>query len=361
LAPHLFVDISAHGFGHLAQTAPVLNALRARQPELMLTIRCGLPRERLALCIAGTFEHIPHASDFGLVMNSAVEVDVAASLTLYQEFHAHWSERVDEYAQQLSQHQPDIVLANISYLALAAAHQTGIPALAMCSLNWAEIFYPYCAEAHEAMASRAQMLAAYNSAEAFLRLNPGMAMPGIDHLIEIGPIARCGENVRPMLDALLGLEPETRLVLVAMGGIPMRLSPTGWPVLPGYKWIVQCDAGLQRADIIPLESIALDFSQIMASCDCIVTKSGYGTFVEAATSGTPVLYIERPDWPEEPCLVAWLTQHNVAMGITRHQFERGEFAHALRTLTMQPRAMPIFPTGIAQAADYLCQRVEKFR
>ena len=25
--PHLFVDISAHGLGHLAQTAPILNAL----------------------------------------------------------------------------------------------------------------------------------------------------------------------------------------------------------------------------------------------------------------------------------------------------------------------------------------------
>jgi hypothetical protein len=31
--PHLFVDISAHGFGHLAQVAPVLNALGRRLPN----------------------------------------------------------------------------------------------------------------------------------------------------------------------------------------------------------------------------------------------------------------------------------------------------------------------------------------
>ena len=40
---HLFVDISSHGFGHLAITAPVLNALGKLQPDLQLTVRSGLP------------------------------------------------------------------------------------------------------------------------------------------------------------------------------------------------------------------------------------------------------------------------------------------------------------------------------
>ena len=361
MAQHLFVDISSHGFGHLAQTAPVLNALRARLPDLTLTIRCGLPRERLTQRIIGTFEHIPITSDFGLVMKSAVDVDVAASLARYRAFHADWHQRVDEYAQQLTQIKPDFVLANISYLALAAAQQTHIPALALCSLNWAEIFYPYCSDAPEAKTIRAQMHAAYNSAEAFLRVTPGMAMPEIARLIDIGPIARRGENVRPLLHAILGVELDERLVLVAMGGIPMRLSSLTWPLLPGFKWIAPRDTGLRRADVIPLESVVLDFSQVMASCDCIVTKSGYGTFVEATACGTPVLYVERPDWPEEPCLVAWLRQHNVAMGISRSQFEQGEFANGVRTLTAQTRATPIVPTGIDDAANYLLERLGKRR
>lgn len=359
MAQHLFVDISSHGFGHLAQTAPVLNALRTRLPNLTLTIRCGLPRERFAQRILGAFEHIPSASDFGLVMKSAVDVDVAASLVRYRAFHANWNQCVDEYAQQLTHIKPDLVLANISYLALAAAQQTRIPALALCSLNWAEIFYPYCSDAPEAKTIRAQMNAAYNSAEAFLRITPGMAMPEIARLLDIGPIARRGESDRPLLHTVLGLAPEERLVLVAMGGIPMRLSPLTWPLLPGFKWIAPKDTGLQRADVIPLESVALDFSQVMAACDCIVTKSGYGTFVEAAACGTPVLYVERPDWPEEPCLVAWLRQHNVAMGISHRQLEQGDFANAVRTLTAQTRATPIVPTGIEDAANYLLERLGK--
>ena len=34
---HLLVDISAHGYGHIAQTAPVLNLLAQRRPSLRIT------------------------------------------------------------------------------------------------------------------------------------------------------------------------------------------------------------------------------------------------------------------------------------------------------------------------------------
>jgi len=43
---HLFVDISSHGFGHLAITAPVLNAVAEIAPDLRLTVRSDLPASR---------------------------------------------------------------------------------------------------------------------------------------------------------------------------------------------------------------------------------------------------------------------------------------------------------------------------
>ena len=358
MAPHLFVDISSHGFGHLAQTAPVLNALRARLPALQLTIRCGLPRARLALRIQGDFEHIPSASDFGLTMKSALDVDRAASLARYRALHAEWEVQVNDYAQLLAQHQPDWLLANISYLALAAAARARLPAAALCSLNWAEIFYPYCADAPDALPMREQMLAAYNSAEAFLRVTPGMDMPGLNNLIPIGAIARQGQNRRAVLHRALGLDESVRLVLVAMGGIGLRISALNWPSLPDVMWVVPQDAGLQRRDVISLETIDMDFNDLIASCDCVLTKSGYGTFVEATTAGTPLLYVERPDWPEEPCLVTWLHQHNRALGISREQFEQGDFGEFILDLASGQRHKPFTLTGVEQAVDHLLSRLK---
>lgn len=361
LTPHLFVDISSHGFGHLAQTAPVLHALRARLPALQLTIRSGLPRAHLALRIQGEFEHIPSASDFGLSMKSALDVDRPASLARYRAFHADWDAQVNDYAQLLEQHQPDWVLANISYLALAAAERARVPATALCSLNWAEIFYPYCADAPDAGPIREQMLAAYRSAETFLRVTPGMDMPGLNNLIPIGPIARQGHYLRAELHRALGLHANPRLMLVAMGGMQLRLSQMTWPHHPDLLWVVPQSAELHRMDVIALESIDMDFSDLIASCDCVMTKSGYGTFVEAAAAGTPLLYVERPDWPEEPCLVEWLHQHSRAVGISREQFEHGNFGEAIWDLACGARSEPIVPTGIEQAAEYLLARLMSTR
>lgn len=61
--PHLFPDISAHGYGHLAQAAPVLNRLADLIPDLRLTLRCGLPESKLRQRIRAPFRHLSAASD----------------------------------------------------------------------------------------------------------------------------------------------------------------------------------------------------------------------------------------------------------------------------------------------------------
>lgn len=38
MASHMFVALSSHSFGHIGQTAPVMEALRARLPELRVTL-----------------------------------------------------------------------------------------------------------------------------------------------------------------------------------------------------------------------------------------------------------------------------------------------------------------------------------
>jgi hypothetical protein len=346
----LFVDISSHGFGHLAQTAPVLNALRQRLPQLELTIRCGLPRERIARRISGDFTHLAAASDFGLVMKSALEVDVPASLASYRELHADWEARVEQEAHVLAEIGPDLVLSNISYLALAGAQQAGIPNLAMCSLNWASTAAPYFRDAADFAAIHAQMLAAYRGAQVFLRLTPGMEMPELGNVETIGPVAQPGESKRAALPAA------GRIVLVAMGGVGARL-PSNWPAMPGVQWIVAQNSGLRRHDVLTLEDTGLSVSDLIASVDCVITKAGYGTFVEAAASGTPLLYVARPDWPEEAALATWLASTRKCARISRAQFERGDFGELIERLMAGIRPKPVELTGIAQAADLIAARL----
>ena len=59
MPPHLLVALTPHGFGHAAMTAPVVDELRRRLPQLRLTLQTAIPRTWLASRYREPFELIP--------------------------------------------------------------------------------------------------------------------------------------------------------------------------------------------------------------------------------------------------------------------------------------------------------------
>lgn len=355
--PHLLTYISGHGFGHVAQTAPVLNHLRQLLPELRLTVCSAAPLHLLQARISGNFAHLPDAADFGMVMASAFDVLADESLSAYREFHRDWPQRVEREAERIAALKPDFIFSNVAYLPLAAAKQAGIPCAAMCSLNWTDIFAHYCGHMAGAAEILQQMHEAYAAADVFLRATPGMPMSDFPNLRSIGPIARHGQNRRMEIDRLLGLNAEEKLVLVSLGGIATRLPMERWPGIRGVRWLVQSDWNVVRDDTIALESLAMEFTDVLASCDALICKPGYGSFAEAACNNVPVLYVSRQDWPEEPCMTQWLTQHGQCLEVGRQELEAGQLDEVLTKLWAQPRRAPTNPTGEMEAADYLLRSI----
>ena len=158
---------------------------------------------------------------------------------------------------------------------------------ALCSLNWADQFrYLYTGEAWAEDIAE-QLMAAYAGADAFLRCLPALPMPGLKNTVDIPPLACIGEDRRAQLEHLFGPTGE-RLVLVAMGGIGFQL-----PLAQGRRCrntladrrAATRRGGQMSALMRPLVNRACP-SDLFASVDAIVTKPGYGTFVEAATAGT---------------------------------------------------------------------------
>jgi len=350
---HLLVDISAHGLGHLAQTAPVLNELAALAPGLRLTVRSAIPRRQLARRIAVEFAHVAEARDFGFVMHNAVDIDLAASARRYRELHADWPQRIATEADWLRRHDIDALLGNVAYLPLAAAAEAGIPAAALSSLNWADLFARYFGDEPWAAEIHAQMLAAYNKARCFLRVSPGLPMADIERQREIGPIAFLGRRDRSRISRILDLDESERWLLLAMGGMEFRLPVENWPQTPGLNWLVPHEWQISRQDVRSFDLPGLEFADLLASADAVITKPGYGTFVEAACSGVPILYVEREDWPETPWFAAWLATHARAAVLSRGQLTGGNFIDALHRLWQAPPPTVPVAGGDAEAARWL--------
>ena len=362
--PHLVVSISGHGFGHVAQTAPVINALHQLMPQLRITVRSAVTAGHLCSRIHAPFTHLGSEGDIGMVMSSALDTCVEDSRIAYQKFHADWDNQIAKEAQILSELNADFVLSNVGYLPLAGAQLAGIPNAALCSLNWADIYRHYCGVPSTSSGRTvdniitAQIHACYANADAFLRATPGMAMANLANLIPVAPIADVGTNRRDELNCALNISPREKLVIISMGGVASRLPIECWPRIAGVRWLVMQNWQIKHPDAIIIESLQINFSDLLASSDALICKPGYGSFVEATCSGVPVLYVNRPDWPESPALIEWLQQHNLCREVTRPALERGSVVAELDEIWNTPRVQPIAPEGMAQVAAWLAEKLK---
>lgn len=355
---HLLIDISAHGFGHVAQTSAVLNALNCS--DIRLTIRSMTPESVLRRRIHQPFTLIPYQQDNGMVMHDALRVDVAASMRWYEDFHKNYAERKAQAVRELEELKPDLLFANVPYLSLDAAGDVGVPAVAMCSLNWGDVFHAYCADLPGAGKIREEILHACAQADIFLQPAPSMDMHPALRTRPIGPIASVGQRNRQQLLERAGVSDDARFVLVALGGIGMDYPLQTWPKLPGVYWIFADAvlAGEVRADFLPESLFGLRYVDLLTSSDAVITKTGYGTQTEAVVNQVPTLCILRHDWPEEPNLPRWHEQHGEVLFCQWQDVQAGSFGEKIMALLTTHWSKPrVSPTGAAEVAAELQSRL----
>ncbi len=359
MTPHFLVAISSHGFGHLAQVAPIINAMQRlsvcdRLPTFDLSIRSSLPPQQIAWRIEHPFRIDRGSDDFGMVMHDALRVDLVQSLRQYAALHQNWEAEVERVANHLSRLHVTHLLANAPYLTLAAANAANIPSAAICSLNWADILegcLAICPSAVEqsgvSQATLTQILRqmrdAYASAALVIRPEPAIRTTGFstittEPLVDQPPAAQRANLLAFARDAsgdYLSGHSDCWLVLTSMGGIALPLHPDNWPTeCLGRKviYLVSPDLANDCPHAIGFDLERFGFSTMMASCDLVLTKPGYGMFVESRACGKPMLYIARDDWPESACLEHWAGSHATKLSLSK--VVAGKFgpqlAHALQ-------------------------------
>ncbi|PWQ98163.1 hypothetical protein [Leucothrix pacifica] len=338
---HLLVDLSSHGFGHFAQTSMVMNALHRLNLPIRVTLRSTLPEKIIQERLEMPVTVINHALDIGMAMHNAVDVDAKASYAYYDSFHQDYEQAVKAEVIALKEIQPDLLLANVPYVSLSAAAELDIPSVAMCSLNWAEIFEGFCESYNHSERIISDIRQAYSKAVHFLTVTPSMPMTGLNNLRPVPPITHYGKKQTDVLRQLVN-NADARFVMVNLGGIPTQFSTEQWPVLDNVYWVVGSGIQSDRKDVLSQDTIALPFIDLLSSCHTVLTKTGYGMLVEATVNKVPVVCIERGNWPEEPALFDWVRQQGYLETIRMRDLETGNFAaeveQSLHTVWQKPPA-----------------------
>jgi hypothetical protein len=320
-------------------------------------IQCEAQESFLSKTFHFEFRHIAKPADIGMLMSNALDVQPQQSHRAYRDMHDRWAKELLLKSREIDRLRPDLIVSNVSYLTLAAASHLSLPAIGLCSLNWADIYQYCCGALPGAEPILEHIRQQYQKADHFLIPTPGMPMNDLENRVVIGPLARLG-NRYPHFNQRLRLTESHRLVMVSMGGIPHALNTDNWPVIPDVVWLDASNSDSKRNDVIPLNSIGLPFIDVLAQCDLVLCKPGYGLFTEATCNGVPILYVRREHWPEEPYLVAWLNQHNLCAELDRERFSAGDFAGPVTDLLKQADQSShakITPSGVGDACGYLLE------
>lgn len=354
--PLIWAAISAHGFGHAAQVVPVLNALGRLVPDLRVLLRTTVPASFFKDRLVIPWEVSAVQQDVGCIQDGPLRIDVEATWREHERFHAIWTDRIQTEVAAMRTARPSVVLADTPYLAVAAGAAAAIPTIALVSFTWDLILSDYVALAHtDSQTLLRSIRQAYGQADLALRIAPAPKMAVFRRAIDIGPIAEPAPPARDQLTKFLALATGERTVLVGFGGIPLTTVPfADLEQLTGYRFLFDGPIPPDSTRFVSTKSLPLSFKTLIASVDVIMTKPGYSTLVEAVALKTPIVYVRRYNFADEPALVDYLHRYGRGVELSLDDFTQGRWEPALQQALASPEAsFPPPPTGATEAAEMI--------
>lgn len=354
----IWCAISGHGFGHASQTIPVLNCLARDFPDLKIILRTTVPEKFFASSLKVPWEMSPANQDIGCVQEGPLRIDVQATWDAYARFHEDWERRVTVEAEAIASRAPNLILSNISYLAIQAGARSGFPTVALASLSWDEILQPLMLEGNQNHLSVVgHIQESYRFADLLIRLMPGLPMQSFQHRVDVGPICRplavCDPSWRDQIDG----DPDAPIVLVALGGVPLDFLPFHRIAeISGYRFLVDLPIPNGCKGLYSIASLDMGFESIHAIADVIISKPGYATVIEAVMARKPLVYVRRHNFIEETQLVDFSNKFGCSTELSKEDFFAGAWEEALEKVCARhwPESSPP-ESGVGHASELIAR------
>jgi hypothetical protein len=338
--------ISGHGFGHASRQVEVVNALGRLVPGLPIHVVSAAPRWLLDHTIDVPVSIDPRACDAGAVQRDSLDLDVEATLGAAMAFEA---QTADPLAQALAEdwrrRDARVVVCDVPPTGCSAAALAGIPAVALANFTWDWIYEEYLDEVPAASALPARLRARYAEAAAGWRLPMSGGFEGFRTVVDMPWIARRSARTPEDTRRALGLDATRPRVLVSFGGYGVRdwslALHTGAP----YQLVVTTGAEHLPHDAPP-DAVVLDrlrlrehgcrYEDLIAACDVVVSKPGYGIVSECVANRTALLYTDRGRFREYTVMVEAMPRVLRARYLSREALLTGRWDDAVAALVDMP-------------------------
>ena len=326
--------VSGHGFGHAVRCAEIARALLERGARVK--IRTDAP----SWLFPPAAEYLARPGwplDVGVAQHDGLDLDVDETRRRWHAFARAFDARAQAEAALLGDHAVDVVLGDIPPLAFAAAARAGLPAVALGNFSWDWIYaaWPDFDQVIDVVR------AAYAHADVLYRLpfhsTTADTFAAFGSIKDVPLIARRAVRSRCEVRAEMGLAGQARVVLLSFGGFAAHgLDIPALGAWTDYTFVVTPPVALNAAEL-PANVVALDHSpadyvSLLAACDVVVTKPGYGIVADSLANRVAVLFTERGPFREYDVLAEQLPRLGHAQYIPRDELLAGHLGPRLDAL-----------------------------
>jgi hypothetical protein len=280
--------ISGHGFGHASRSIELIRALVDRRPGVRVAVKTTAPKWLFDLAQLPGVTCDAVETDVGMTQTDSLTMDVADTARRGAAFYGDFERRADVEAAGLRSSGADLVLGDIPPLAHAAAARAGLPSIAIGNFTWDWIYEGYATFPREAPGVIQTIRAAYRLATRALRLPMHGGFATIADVVDIPMIARRSTRSRNETRRALGIPGDRPFVLASFGGYGLDIP---------FEEIARRDhlTVLSPGAALPPP---LEYQDLVAAADVVITKPGYGIVSECVANGAPLLYTSRGPFVE---------------------------------------------------------------
>jgi hypothetical protein len=352
--------VTTHGFGHAVRTATVLERWLATDPDIVVHVRTVLPR-RLFPPECDRLRFREAETDVGLLQRDCLSIDFAATIARLDDFERDARARIETEASWLRATGVKLVLGDIPPLAFAAAERADIPSVALGNFSW-DWVYEHYVDRDPRFAFHAERAAErYRSARALLRLPFHGPMRAFEDPIDLPILAPRTAIPATVARRALGLPLDGPLVALSFGGIGFPgLELDRLRSLRGIRFVTTDRVPSAPPNVLPVDPETVDYMTLLAACDAVVSKPGYGIVATCLARGLRLLCAWRADFPEAPILVRALEQHGTAAFVSVETLASGAFGAELEELLARPAGPARLPAdGAERAVEFLSRELAR--
>ena len=364
--PSICFYISGHGFGHASRQIEIVNALGARVPEdVHILLRSTAASRLFERTIDVPFTLLAGACDTGVIQVDSLRLDEVDTVNRAGEFYANFSDRVSDEAEMLRAHDVRLVICDAPPLACAAAAAAHVPSIVVSNFTWDWIYEGYADRFATAAPHVLPIIReAYASATAGWRLPMHGGFATVHQIQDVPFVARRASRPREAVLSALRIPRDKPIALSSFGGFGVGDFDIGTvDCLDAYTVVITRwqeseppPHGVRCVDEWTMYEMGFRYEDLVAACDVVVTKPGYGIISECVANDTAIVYTSRGHFVEYDVLVREMPRYVRCVFLEQDRLLAGRWRDALDTV-LASGAAPEAPR--TDGAEVIADRLQR--